>query len=104
MKKPLAGIKVLSFELQVAGPYCTMMLAYQGAIGRPDLVDHEGTTSGPERAKNMTGWLGEIIADGSAARPRPKPRTDCLPPACLLAWCRMHRRSSNVRTSRRDRR
>ncbi len=31
------------------------------AIGRPDLVGHEGTTSGPERAKNMTGWLGEIV-------------------------------------------
>jgi crotonobetainyl-CoA:carnitine CoA-transferase CaiB-like acyl-CoA transferase len=31
------------------------------AIERPDLVGHEGTTSGPERAKNMPGWLGEII-------------------------------------------
>ena len=31
------------------------------AIGRPDLVGHEGTTSGPERAKNMSGWLGEIV-------------------------------------------
>jgi crotonobetainyl-CoA:carnitine CoA-transferase CaiB-like acyl-CoA transferase len=31
------------------------------AIERPDLVGREGTTSGPERAKNMTGWLGEII-------------------------------------------
>jgi len=33
------------------------------AIERPDLVDHEGATSGPERAKNMSGWLGEIIGD-----------------------------------------
>jgi len=31
------------------------------AIERPDLVGHEGATSGPERAKNMAGWLGEII-------------------------------------------
>jgi len=32
-----------------------------GAIERPDLVGHEGATSGPERAANMSGWLGEII-------------------------------------------
>lgn len=31
------------------------------AIERPDLVGHEGATSGPERAKNMSGWLGETI-------------------------------------------
>jgi crotonobetainyl-CoA:carnitine CoA-transferase CaiB-like acyl-CoA transferase len=31
------------------------------AIERPDLVGREGATSGPERAKNMTGWLGEVI-------------------------------------------
>ena len=31
------------------------------AIERQDLVGHEGATSGPERAKNMSGWLGEII-------------------------------------------
>ena len=31
------------------------------AIERADLVGREGATSGPERAKNMTGWLGEII-------------------------------------------
>src|SRR5712691_8665963 len=31
------------------------------AIERPDLVGHEGTTSGPERAKNMSGWLGDAI-------------------------------------------
>jgi crotonobetainyl-CoA:carnitine CoA-transferase CaiB-like acyl-CoA transferase len=31
------------------------------AIERPDLVGHEGATSGPERAKNISGWLGEII-------------------------------------------
>jgi CoA:oxalate CoA-transferase len=33
------------------------------AIDRPDLVGREGATSGPERAKNMPGWLGEIISD-----------------------------------------
>ena len=33
------------------------------AIERPDLIGHEGATSGPERAQNMTGWLGEIIAE-----------------------------------------
>jgi CoA:oxalate CoA-transferase len=33
------------------------------AIERPDLVGHEGATSGPERAKNMSGWLGDIIND-----------------------------------------
>lgn len=32
------------------------------AIGRPDLVGHAGTTSGPERAKSMSGWLGEIVS------------------------------------------
>jgi len=32
------------------------------AIDRPDLVGREGATSGPERAKNMSGWLGEIIS------------------------------------------
>lgn len=31
------------------------------AIERPDLVGHAGATSGPERAKNMSGWLGEIV-------------------------------------------
>ena len=31
------------------------------AIERPDLVGREGATSGPERAKNMSGWLGELI-------------------------------------------
>ncbi len=31
------------------------------AIERPDLVGKEGTTSGPDRAKNMTGWLGDEI-------------------------------------------
>jgi CoA:oxalate CoA-transferase len=31
------------------------------AMERPDLIGHQGATSGPERAKNMSGWLGEII-------------------------------------------
>lgn len=38
------------------------------AIGRPDLVGHEGTNSGPERAKSMTGWLGGIVAAWFGAR------------------------------------
>lgn len=33
------------------------------AIERPDLVGHAGATSGPERAANMSGWLGDIIND-----------------------------------------
>jgi crotonobetainyl-CoA:carnitine CoA-transferase CaiB-like acyl-CoA transferase len=33
------------------------------AMERPDLVGHEGATSGPERAKNIPGWLGDIIAE-----------------------------------------
>jgi len=33
------------------------------AIGRPDLDGARGTTSGPERARNMDGFLGEIIND-----------------------------------------
>ncbi len=33
------------------------------AIERPELVGRAGATSGPERAKNMSGWLGEIIND-----------------------------------------
>ncbi len=40
------------------------------AIERPDLVGHEGTTSGPERAGNMSGWLGEIISGWFAPQTR----------------------------------
>lgn len=38
------------------------------AIEHPELVGREGATSGPERASNMGGWLGELIADWFAGR------------------------------------
>ena len=31
------------------------------AIERPDLIDIDGTRSGPDRAANMDGWLGDVI-------------------------------------------
>src|SRR5258706_3473757 len=40
------------------------------AIERPDLVGKEGTTSGPDRAKNMTGWLGDEINKWFATLPK----------------------------------
>jgi CoA:oxalate CoA-transferase len=48
------------------------------AIGRPDLVDHEGTRSGPERATNMTGWLGEAVAAWFHGQTRAEAETKLL--------------------------
>ena len=82
MAKPLDGIKVLSFELQVAGPYCTMMLADQGADvtkveqpgsgdtargGAPMVTNDEGQT--------QSGYF--LRFNRNKPRPRAQPEERC---------------------------
>jgi crotonobetainyl-CoA:carnitine CoA-transferase CaiB-like acyl-CoA transferase len=51
---------------------------FSAAIDRPDLVGKDGATSGPERAKSMNGWLGEIIRDWFKARTKDEAVTRLL--------------------------
>jgi crotonobetainyl-CoA:carnitine CoA-transferase CaiB-like acyl-CoA transferase len=70
------------------------------AIERPDLVGQEDvTTSGPERARNMDGELGQAIEAGSPPTPARRPRTSCWPPDCPSARSRPPRTSSPAPTS-----
>lgn len=71
------------------------------AIERPDLVGHDGATTGPERATNMSGWLGEIINDWFRSQTKAGATTKLLAVGLPIGRSRTPRRFSTIRRSKR---